>query len=212
MGDRRKTPWLRGIVPGRGTGGSAGPLPAGVLSGIRSCRWNWPSGFDMMLLPPRVSAPYGTGGKHGKDGRSGMGFDPDMFLTRYADAFNARDPEKLRTFFALDDPRFAVFEDFSKDLFDGETYGAILEATFDASGEMSFELLRCDRFGDFAIVHSIQKIVDEEEEEGGVFAETLVRATMWVTVPGKEARVVVAHFSSLPSAASDVRLAGIPTG
>ena len=141
-----------------------------------------------------------------------MGFDPDMFLTRYADAFNARDPEKLRTFFALDDPRFAVFEDFSKDLFDGETYGAILEGTFDASGEMSFELLRCDRFGDFAIVHSIQKIVDEEEEEGGVLAESLVRATMWVTVPGKEARVVVAHFSSLPSAASDVRLAGIATG
>jgi hypothetical protein len=140
-----------------------------------------------------------------------MGFDPDMFLTRYADAFNARDPEKLRMFFALDDPRFAVFEDFSKDLFDGETYGAILEGTFDASGEMSFELLRCDRFGDFAIVHAIQKIVDEEEE-AGVLADSLVRATMWVTVPGEEARVVVAHFSSLPSVASDVRLAGIPTG
>ena len=212
MGRSRKT-WLRHrVVPGRGTGGSAGFLPSAVSSGIPSCRWNWPSGFDMMLLPPRVSAPYGPGGKQGKDGRSRMGFDPDMFLTRYADAFNARDPEKLRTFFALDDPRFAVFEDFSKDLFDGETYGAILEGTFDASGEMSFELLRCDRFGDFAIVHSIQKIVDEEEEEGGVLAESLVRATMWVTVPGEKARVVVAHFSSLPSAASDVRLAGIATG
>ena len=141
-----------------------------------------------------------------------MGFDPDMFLTRYADAFNARDPEKLRTFFALDDPRFAVFEDFSKDLFDGETYGAILEGTFDASGEMSFELLRCDRFGDFAIIHALQKIVDEEEKGVGVLEESLIRATMWVTVSGEEARVVAAHFSSLPSAASDVCMAGISTG
>ena len=141
-----------------------------------------------------------------------MGFDPDMFLTRYADAFNARDPEKLRTFFALDDPRFAVFEDFSKDLFDGETYGAILEGTFDASGEMSFELLRCDRFGDLAIIHALQKIVDEEEKGAGVLEESLVRATMWVTVPGEKARVVVAPFSSLPSAASDVCMAGISTG
>jgi len=92
-----------------------------------------------------------------------MGFDPDRFLTRYADAYNGRDPEKLRTFFALDDPRFAVFEDFSEDLFDGETYAAILEGAFDASGEMSFELLRCDRFDDFAIIHAIQKIIDEGE-------------------------------------------------
>src|SRR3990172_9431086 len=160
MEGRRKTRWLRGIVPGRGTGGSAGPLPAGVLSGIPSCRWNWPSGFDMMLLPPRVSAAYGPGGKHGKDGRSGMGFDPDMFLTRYADAFNARDPEKLRTFFALDDPRFAVFEDFSKDLFDGETYAAILGGTFRPSGGVSFGPAGCRPFGRFAIRPPNQKIVD----------------------------------------------------
>src|SRR4030067_2719750 len=173
MGRRGKTRSRRrvaSVVPGRGTGGSAGPLRVDVSSGIPSCRWNCPPGFDMMLLPLRVFSPHGAGGKHGKDGRTGMGFDPDMFLTRYADAFNARDPEKLRTFFSLDDPRFPVFEDFSKDLFAGETYGAILEGTFDASGEMSFELLRCDRFGDFAIIHSIQKIVDEEEEEGGVLA------------------------------------------
>ena len=55
-----------------------------------------------------------------------MGFDPEMFLARYADAYNSRDPETLRSFFALEDPRFAVFEDFSEKLFDGETYGAIL--------------------------------------------------------------------------------------
>ncbi len=141
-----------------------------------------------------------------------MGFDPDMFLTHYADAFNARDPERLRTFFALDDPRFAVFEDSSEDLFDGETYAAILEGAFDASGEMSFELLRCDRFGDFAIVHAIQKIVDEDEEGGGALTEALGRATMWVAVSGEEGRVIAAHFSCLPSATSDACLADISTG
>ena len=128
-----------------------------------------------------------------------MGFDPDRFLTEYADAFNARDPEKLRLLFALDDPRFAVFEDFSKDLFDGETYGAILEGAFDASGEMSFELLRCDRFGDFAIVHAIQKLVDEDEEDVNMYVEALVRATFWITLSGERARIVAAHLSSLPS-------------
>ena len=129
-----------------------------------------------------------------------MGFDPDRFLTQYADAFNGRDPERLRTIFALEDPRFAVFEDYSEELFDGETYGVVLEGAFDASGEMSFELLRCDRFGDFAIIHAIQKLVDEDEEDTNVFVEALIRATMWITLSGeRSARIVAAHFSSLPS-------------
>jgi hypothetical protein len=166
----------------------------------------------MMLFLRHVPTENGSGGKNRQIGRAGMGFDPDRFLTRYADAYNGRDPEKLRTFFALDDPRFAVFEDFSEDLFDGETYAVILEGAFDASGEMSFELLRCDRFDDFAIIHAIQKIIDEGEEEEGVFTEVLVRATMWVTVSGEEARVVAAHFSSLPSATSNEPLACICTG
>lgn len=37
-----------------------------------------------------------------------MDFDPQVFLARYADAYNARDPESLRSFFALEDPRFGV--------------------------------------------------------------------------------------------------------
>jgi hypothetical protein len=129
-------------------------------------------------------------------------FDPDRFLMCYADAFNGRDPEKLRTFFALDDPRFAVFEDISKDLFNGDSYGALLEGAFDATGEMSCELLRCDRFGDFAIIHAIQKIVDEDNEDEGVIVEARIRATMWVILSGEEARVVAAHFSC-PSPAAD---------
>ena len=141
-----------------------------------------------------------------------MRFDPDRFLTHYADAFNGRDPEKLRTFFALDDPRFNVFEDFSEELFDGETYGVVLEGAFDATGEMSFELLRCDRFGDFAIIHAIQKVVDEDGEGEGVLMEAQIRATMCVLLSGDLARVVAAHFSSLPSAASAARLVDISTG
>lgn len=133
--------------------------------------------------------------------RKRMLFDPDKFLTHYSDAFNARDPEKLRSFFALDDPRFSVFEDYSEELFNGETYGVMLEGAFDATGEMSFELLRCDCFGDFAIIHAIQKIVDEDEEDKGVFVEAQIRATMWVVLSGERACVVAAHFSCPPSTA-----------
>lgn len=135
-----------------------------------------------------------------------MTFDPQIFLTEYADAYNARDPEALRAYFALDDPRFAVFEDYSGKLFDGEDYGAILEGAFDATAEMSFELLRCDRFGDFAVVHAIQKIEEQDEEEG--IAEALIRATLWVSVAGEAARIVTAHYSLLPASEAECCLPG----
>lgn len=140
-----------------------------------------------------------------------MRFDPDTFLTHYADAFNERDPEVLRAFFALDDPRFAVFEDYSEKLFDGDTYGVVLEGVFDATGEMSFELLRCDRFADFAIIHAIQKVVDEDEEETGVYVEAQIRATMWVSLSKGGGRIVAARFSRPPSPSHDGCLRGICT-
>ncbi len=126
-----------------------------------------------------------------------MAFDPELFLTRYADAFNTRDPEALRSFFALEDPRFAVFEDFSGKLLNGETYAVVLESVFDATGEMSFELLRCDTFGDLATIHAIQRIVDRDEE--GEFGESLIRVTLLVSLAGVEPAVVSAHSSSLPA-------------
>ncbi len=129
-----------------------------------------------------------------------MAFDPELYLSRYADAFNARDPEALRSFFALDDPRFAVFEDFSGKLLDGATYGVILESTFDATGEMSFELLRCDTFGDLATVHAIQRIVDTDEE--GQFGEARIRATLLVSLANGEPAIVSAHFSAIPESAA----------
>lgn len=128
---------------------------------------------------------------------SAMDFDPQAFLSQVADAYNSRDPETFRSFFALDDPRFAVFEDYAGVLFDGEGYGAILESVFDATAQMSFELLRCDRFDPYAVIHAIQKMVDKDEEDG--IAEAVIRATLWVSDAGESPRIVTAHFSALPA-------------
>jgi hypothetical protein len=130
-----------------------------------------------------------------------MDFDPQAFLTEYADAYNARDPEGLRAFFALEDPRFGIFEDYTGALFDGDTYGAVLEAAFDSTAEMSFELLRCDRFDGFVVIHAIQKILERDEEEG--IGEALIRATLWVSIAGDSPRIVTAHFSLLPVSGSE---------
>jgi hypothetical protein len=135
-----------------------------------------------------------------------MNFDPQEFLLQYADAYNARDPEALRSCFALEDPRFGIFEDYAGVLFDGETYGAVLEAAFDATAEMSFELLRCDRFDDFAVIHAIQKLSDRDDEEG--IAEALIRATLWVSISHGPPRIVTGHFSRLPDTGQECCLPG----
>jgi hypothetical protein len=135
-----------------------------------------------------------------------MEFDPQTFLNEYAEAFNARDPEVLRSFFALDDRRFAVFEDYSGKLFDGSDYSAILESVFDATASMSFELLRSDRFGEFAVVHAMQRIEESDEEEG--ISEARIRATLWVSILGPTPRIVTAHFSLVPASEAADCLSG----
>ena len=130
-----------------------------------------------------------------------MGFNAQDFLDRYAAAYNARDPEGMRAFFDLSDPRFAVFEDFTGGLIDGDGYSAMLEALFDATGRMSFELLRCDDFGGVAVVHARQNIAFEDEEEG--IGEARIRATLWVKTDGDEPRVVSAHFSATPASGDE---------
>lgn len=157
-----------------------------------------------MMLPVAKSGP--GSGVRAAEGRIRVGFDPEMFLALYADAYNGRDPEALKAFFALEDRRFAVFEDFSGKLFDGEAYGVILEAVFDATAEMDFELLRCDTFGDFATVHAIQKIVDRDEAGGTV--EALIRATLLVSLAGEGPRVACAHFSTVPESDDPCRVPG----
>lgn len=126
-----------------------------------------------------------------------MSFDAQGFLDRYAGAYNDRNPEGMRTFFDLSDTRFAVFEDFTGDLIDGDGYSAMLESAFDATGRMSFELLRCDDFRGIAVIHAIQRIAFEDEEEG--VGEARIRATLWVKIGEGAARVVSAHFSAVPS-------------
>lgn len=135
-----------------------------------------------------------------------MGFDAQGFLDRYAEAYNDRDPEGMRTFFDLSDPRFAVFEDFTGDLIDGEAYSAMLEAAFDATGRMSFELLRSDDFGGVAVLHAIQRVVLEDVEEG--MGEARIRATLWIKTGGDVPRVVSAHFSAVPSAVEECGMGG----
>ena len=126
-----------------------------------------------------------------------MGFDAQGFLERYAGAYNDRSPEGMRDFFDLSDARFAVFEDFTGELIDGEAYSAMLEAAFDATGRMSFELLRCDDFGGIAVLHAIQRIAFEDEEEG--IGEARIRATLWIKTGEDAPRVVSAHFSAVPA-------------
>lgn len=135
-----------------------------------------------------------------------MPFDAEAFLAEYAEAYNARDPEKLRSVFALDDGRFALFEDFTGELFDGGLYAATLEAAFDAPGAMSFRLLRSDRFGDLAVVHAIQTIAVEDEEMG--VGEAQIRATLIVDVGGGSSRIVSGHFSAVPASGEE----GCPPG
>ena len=135
-----------------------------------------------------------------------MGFDAQGFLDRYAGAYNDRDPEGMRSFFDLSDERFAVSEDFTGKRIEGGAYSAMLEAAFDATGRMSFELLRCDDFGGIAVLHAFQKIVLEDGEEG--IGEARIRATLWIKTDGDLPRVVSAHFSAIPSAIEECGMGG----
>jgi hypothetical protein len=135
-----------------------------------------------------------------------MAFDAQGFLDRFAGAYNGRDPEGMRAFFDLSDPRFAVFEDFTGDLLDGGAYSAMLEAAFDATGTMSFELIRCDDFGGIAVLYAIQRIVFDDEEEG--IGEARIRSTLCVKTGEEAPRVVSAHFSAVPSAVEECGMGG----
>ena len=135
-----------------------------------------------------------------------MGFDAQGFLERYAGAYNDRSPEGMRDFFDLSDARFAIFEDFTGELIDGEAYSAMLEAAFDATGRMSFELLRCDDFGGIAVLHAIQRIAFEDGEDG--IGEARIRATLWIKTGEDAPRVVSAHFSAVPAPSEECGMGG----
>ncbi len=131
-------------------------------------------------------------------------FDACRFLGQLAQAYDSRDPGRLRALLALEDPRFAVFEGCSGELFDGDTYAAILDTPAEGGGRMSFELLRCERYGEHAVLHAIQRIVGGEG--GREVSETVSRATMWVAAYGETPRVYAAHFTAV----SDGEPSGAP--
>lgn len=122
-------------------------------------------------------------------------FDPRSFLDEYAAAYNTRDRMRLGALFALGDPRFSVYEEFSGELMNGNYYGWALCSVVDARGEMSFELVKSDRFGDFALVHAIQTIASGKREPRS--GEGTVRATLWISLAEESPRIVSAHFSSM---------------
>jgi hypothetical protein len=125
-----------------------------------------------------------------------MEFDAAAFLERYAAAYNDRSPAAMREILAVDDPRFAIFDNFAGGLIDGPTYSEELEYLADAEGKMAFDLIREDRVGDAVLVHGLQR-VELEDDEGPL--EAIVRATLLVDVAGGSPRILTAHLSDYPS-------------
>lgn len=124
-----------------------------------------------------------------------MDFDPGKFFMNLSDAYNARDRERLGSMFALEDPRFCIFEEFSGELLYAEDYRGILSLAGEATGVMSFEVLDSRMYGEFALVHAIQKVHDSTAEPGK--EESHVRATFLISVREGEPCILSGHFSSM---------------
>lgn len=124
-----------------------------------------------------------------------MGFDARTFLADLSYAYNVRDLDTFRSFFALDDPRFCIFEEFSGELLYAWEYERILSLAEEATGTMSFDVLDSCVFGNYALVHAIQKIEDSTAGPGK--EESLIRATLFLTLKGGTPRILSGHFSSM---------------
>lgn len=124
-----------------------------------------------------------------------MGFEARTFLADLSYAYNVHDLEAFRSFFALDDPRFCIFEEFSGELLYAEDYERILCLAEEATGAMSFEVLDSRVYGDFALLHAIQKIEDptaHQENDASV-----IRVTFFLSLRGEKPRVLSGHYSSM---------------
>lgn len=124
-----------------------------------------------------------------------MKLDARQFLSDMASAYNDRDPVLLRSYFALEDPRFCLFEEFTGELIYGWEYAQILSSVAEATGTMSFETLDSCRYGDHVLVHAIQRIEDRSGE--GQSEVSIVRATLFLSLQGGTPRVLTGHFSSM---------------
>jgi ketosteroid isomerase-like protein len=127
--------------------------------------------------------------------RYAMEFDGGKFLSEMAEAYNTRDAMRLYSFFALDDHRFCLFEEFSGELLYGGDYKQILSLAEEATGVMFFEELDCRVYGEYAILHAIQRVVHETGGKGS--EEAQIRATLFVSLEGRAPRILTGHFSSM---------------
>lgn len=121
--------------------------------------------------------------------------DAHQFLAELAKAYNKRDRAALFSFFALDDPRFCMFEEFSGELLHAWNYAQILSTVGEATGSMSFEVLDSRRYGEYLLVHAIQRI--EEQTGRRENEEAVIRVTLFVSMREGAPRILSGHFSSM---------------
>lgn len=150
----------------------------------------------------RGSHPATGHGQPGNDaanrdfhGGCAVDFGAGKFLMDLSEAYNARDRERLGSKFALEDPRFCIFEEFFGELLHGEDYRRILSLTGEARGVMSFEELDSRIYGQFALVHAIQKISEGAAEAGG--DESLIRVTFFIALEDGKPKILSGHSSSM---------------
>jgi len=124
-----------------------------------------------------------------------MKIDAQQFLAELAKAYNDRNPKRLCSLFALDDPRFCIFEEFSGELLHAWGYGQILSTVEEATGTMSFEVLDSCRYGDYLLVHAIQRIEDHPGRPNQ--EESIIRVTLFLSLQGGHPRILSGHFSSM---------------
>jgi len=117
------------------------------------------------------------------------------FLADLADAYNQRDPAAFCSCFALEDPRFCLFEEFSGELLHAWAYAEILTSVEEATGTMSFELLDSCRYGDFSLLHAIQRIRHRHGREKN--EDAVIRVTLFLSLQGDRPRILSGHFSSM---------------
>jgi len=118
-----------------------------------------------------------------------------QFLVNLANAYNQRDPVAYCSCFALDDPRFCLFEEFSGDLLYAWAYAQILTSVEEATGTMSFELLDSSRYGEFSLIHAIQRISHSHRRRRS--DDAVIRATLFLSHQGGKYRILSGHFSSM---------------
>jgi len=107
------------------------------------------------------------------------------FLVNLANAYNQRDPVAYCSCFALDDPRFCLFEEFSGDLLYAWAYAQILTSVEEATG----------RYGEFSLIHAIQRISHSHRRRRS--DDAVIRATLFLSHQGGKYRILSGHFSSM---------------